>query len=115
VSPARVLDDFLLRGAPGRSAGLLALMLAIGILFLATVPLVHRRFGLAYAIFSLLCVIGSLSAGLPGLDRYVIVAFPSFAAVGAERRPVIVFGLALFGLYGLLLNVALFQQGLSVT
>jgi hypothetical protein len=115
VSPARVLDDFLLRGAPGRSAGLLALMLAIGILFLATVPLVYRRFGLAYAIFSLLCVIGSLSAGLPGLDRYVIVAFPSFAAVGAGRRPVIVFGLALFGLYGLLLNVALFQQGLSVT
>jgi Mannosyltransferase (PIG-V) len=114
-SPSRLLDDFLLRGAPGRSSALLALMLAIGILFLATLPAVYRRFGLGYAIFSLLCVIGSLTGGLPGLDRYVIVAFPSFAAVGAMRRPKLVFGLAVFGLYGLLLNVALFQQGLSVT
>jgi hypothetical protein len=114
-SPSRLLDDFLLRGAPGRSSALLALMLVIGIIFLATVPLVYRRFGAGYAIFCVLCVVGSLSGGLPGLDRYVIVAFPSFAAVGAFRRSSVVFALAVFGLYGLLLNVALFQQGLSVT
>jgi Mannosyltransferase (PIG-V) len=115
VSPHRLLQDFLLQGAPGRSSALLALMLVIGIVFLATVPLVNQRFGAAYAVFSFLCAVGSLSAGLPGIDRYVIVSFPSFAAVGSIRRPVWVFGLALFGLYGLVLNVALFQQGLSVT
>jgi Mannosyltransferase (PIG-V) len=113
-SPTRLLDDFLLRGETGRSTGLLALMMAIGILFLAVIPLVYRRFGPAYALLSLFCVLGSLSAGLPALDRYVIVAFPSFAAVGAHSRPIAVFAVALLGFYFLMFNVALFQTGLSI-
>lgn len=115
VSPSRLASDFLLRGEPGRSTALLALMMVIGILFLAAVPLVYRRFGPGYAVFTAMCVLGSLPVGLPGLDRYVIVAFPAFAAVGAQRRPAAVFALALFGFYGLLVTVSLFQQGLSVT
>ncbi len=115
VSPHRLLADFLLQGEPGRSTPLLALMMVLGLLFLASVPFVYRRFGPGYALYCLLCVIGSLSAGLPGLDRYVIVAFPSFAVLGALGKPRLLFGLALTGLYGLLVTVALFEQGLAVT
>jgi hypothetical protein len=115
VSPHRLLADFLLQGQPGRSTALLALMAVIGLLFLATVPLVYRSFGLGYALFSFLCVVGSLPVGLPGLDRYVIVAFPSFVAVFTRLSPKVAFCLGLIGFYGLLLCVVLFQKGLSVT
>jgi hypothetical protein len=59
--------------------------------------------------------VGSLPVGLPGLDRYVIVAFPSFVAVFTRLSPKVAFCLGLIGFYGLLLCVVLFQKGLSVT
>lgn len=115
VGPHRLLADFLLQGKPGRSTEMLALMMAVGLLFLASVPFVWRRFGPGYGVYCLLCVLGSLSAGLPGLDRYVIVAFPSFATLGVAGKPRVLFALCLAGFYGLLVTVSLFEQGLQVT
>ncbi|MGI8968064.1 MAG: mannosyltransferase family protein [Chloroflexota bacterium] len=111
VSPSRIAHDLLLQGKPGRSSALLMLVLAIAILFLTTVPGVYRRFGPTYAVYVAVAVLASLSAGLPGMHRYVIVAFPAFADIAIRLGRRSFFVVALASTYGLLMFDAVYAGG----
>lgn len=114
VSPARVVRDLLLQGQPGRSSFLLALMLAIALAFLASIPLVHQRLGRPYAVFVAVTVLGALSAGLPGMHRYVVVAFPTFVALAPRLKNQAIVALATGGAYLLLLFLSGYVGGYGI-
>lgn len=82
---SRVVSD-LLDGRPGIPHWYMLLMFAIGLLFLAAVPLVYRRFGAPYAVYAGVSVALPLLSSLPGIERYAIVDFPVFAAVACTDR-----------------------------
>jgi hypothetical protein len=88
ATPRRYLADLMLQGRPGWPSWYLGGMLVIGLIFLALVPLVYRRFGPVYALFVALSVLLRLTSTLPGMERMVIVAFPVFAALAclSDRR-----------------------------
>jgi hypothetical protein len=94
----------------------MALMLGIALVFLAAVPLVYRRFGLEYAVFAGLSVLVCLGSGLPGVNRYVTVDFPAFAAVVlallSHRRALV--GLFTMNAWLLLFLTASFAAGWGV-
>lgn len=86
----------------------------LAVLFLFSVIAVSRRIGPAYAIFVLLGVLLPLSKGLAGIERYVIVLFPSFAAWAAWRNKVLQAGLFAIFLLGLVIATTMFADGYSI-
>ncbi|MDQ6797341.1 MAG: hypothetical protein M3011_04840 [Actinomycetota bacterium] len=79
------------------------------IVVVALLPLVFRRFGLGYGVFSAVVVLGAAlsTKDFVGMGRYSIAAFPCFAAAGEllfDRRRVAVAALA--GCGGMLLLLA---------
>lgn len=109
----QALSDLALH-RPGFPSWYLAGLLVLGLLFLAVVPLVYRRFGAPYALFAALAVLFPMSTGLVSLERYVLVDFPVFAAVGLARRRMVPVGLAAFGFYFSLGLMALFIAGYTI-
>jgi DIE2/ALG10 family len=112
-SASQALSDLLLR-RHGFPPWFLVLMLLFGLIFLAAVPMVYRRFGPAYALFAALAVIFPMTSGLTSLERYVMIDFPVFAAVatmGSRRVPLAVMTL---GFYALLGFMALFVAGYTI-
>jgi DIE2/ALG10 family len=89
----QAISDVLLQARHGFPSWYLGFMLFWGVLFLAFVPVVHRRFGMAYALYATLSVLIPLVTTLPGLERYVIVIFPVFAAVATVPHPRLKFAL----------------------
>lgn len=83
-------------------------------LFLLSVIAVRRRVGLGYAVFVLLGVLMPLSKSLAGMERYVIVLFPSFAAWATWRNKAV--QATLFGtfLLGLVIATTMFADGYSI-
>ncbi len=65
---------------------------AITVLAICLLPAVFSRFGRAYGVYAAVIVVGAAVAtkDFIGMGRYVMVAFPCFAVVGAaaSRRPV---------------------------
>jgi len=110
----QALADLSLRGQPGIPPWYLALMLAIGVLFLSLVPLVYRRFGPAYALFVALTVLSRATTGLTSMDRHVIVAFPVFAAIAVSRGPRFLVALFTFEFWLLLFITMAFEAGWAV-
>jgi hypothetical protein len=72
---------------------------AVSVIFLASVPLVWRRIGSAYALYVVVGLLLPLVHGLVSMERYVIVLFPVMAAWATSGGKVIrmaTFGLSLF-------------------
>jgi hypothetical protein len=110
---SQALSDLMLN-RHGFPPWFLLFMLAFGVVFLAAVPTVYRRFGLAYALFAALVVLFPMTSGLTSLERYVMIDFPVFAAVAtaAPRRLTLV--LMTLGFYGLLGFMTLFIAGYTI-
>ncbi len=94
--------------ADGHHAHLLGNAVAT-IVVVALLPLVFRRFGLGYGVFSTVVVLGAAvsTKDFVGMGRYSIAAFPCFAAAGEllfDRRRVALAALA--GCGGMLLLLA---------
>lgn len=110
---SRALSDLTLR-RPGFPSWYLAALLAFGVLFLAAVPVVYRRFGAAYALFGLLAVVFPATSGLISLERYVMIDFPVFAAVALTGKRSVPIAIMTVGFYLSLGLMALFVAGYTV-
>ena len=99
---------------PGFPSWYLGALLVLGMLFLAAVPLVYRRFGAPYALFAALTVLFPMSTGLVSLERYVMIDFPVFAALATSRRRLLPVSLAVIGFYLSLGLCALFVNGYTI-
>lgn len=110
---SQAVSDLLLR-RPGFPPWYLAFMLGIGLLFLAAIPLVYRRFGLPYALFAALAVLFPMTSGLTSMERYVLIDFPVFAAVACSRRRAAPVSLAAMGFYAMLAFMAMFVAGYTL-
>lgn len=110
----RTLNDMIIGGtAHDRLALVLQLVLFAGAL--ALVGVVRRRFGWAYAAYVVLLLgITLVTVGnMFGAGRYVLAAFPSFAALAAvlETRPQLARRLGLAGASLMAVFIALFVRG----
>lgn len=90
MAPVRLLENLLtqpytfLTGTPG--ALYETLYGVTGILFLAAIPFVWRRFGAAYGLFMLLNLWLPISSGtFEGVGRYCSILFPCFIWLGTVR------------------------------
>jgi hypothetical protein len=99
---------------PGFPSWYLAGLLGLGLVFLAAVPLVYRRFGFAYALFAGLAVLFPMSTGLVSLERYVMIDFPVFAALATVRPRLVPVALMAVGFYMCLGLMALFVNGYTI-
>lgn len=108
------LLDVTLHHRPGVPSWYLAIMLLIGLIFLAAVPTVNRRIGPAYALFTALSVLMPASTGLISLERFVIVAFPVFVVSAMARMRLRLVALLTVQAWLLLLFMAGFEAGWSV-
>jgi len=81
---------------------------------LALVPAVYRRFGLAYATYSLLVVAlpAISSKDFVGMGRYVLAAFPCFAVLGKTlaQRPILRIPFLALSATGLILLTSYFAR-----
>ena len=107
------VSDLLLR-RHGFPPWYLMLMLVIALTFLAATPMVYRRFGAPYALFSVLTVLFPLASGLTSMERYVLVDFPVFAAVATIKFRWIPVGIIVAGSYCLMMFMMLFVQGFTL-
>jgi hypothetical protein len=114
ATPHQALQDLMLHGRYGIPSWFLAFNLAIGLAFLLCTPLVSRRLGLKYALLSALTVVISLFAGLPGLQRYVTVDFPVFAAAACWRRNLGLAAMIVVFLYAQAFFVFLWVAGIGI-
>lgn len=112
-SLSQALSDLMLRRL-GFPPWFLLFMLAFGLVFLAAVPWVYKRFGAAYALFAALAVLFPMTSGLTSLERYVMIDFPVFAAVGAASSRRIPFVLMMLGFYASLGFMTLFVAGYTI-
>ena len=110
---SQAISDLMLR-RPGFPPWYLAALLVIGVVFLAAVPWVYRRFGLPYALFAALVVLFPMTLGLTSLERYVMVDFPVFAALAMVGRRVVPVTLMITGFYAMLGFMALFVAGYTL-
>jgi len=110
---SEALSDLMLR-RPGFPSWYLAVLLGLGLIFLAAVPLVYRRFGLPYALFAALAVLFPMSTGLVSLERYVMIDFPVFAAVALTKTRAVPVALMTLGFYISLGLMALFVNGYTI-
>ena len=110
---SQAISDLMLR-RPGFPPWYLAALLVIGVVFLAAVPWVYRRFGLPYALFAALVVLFPMTSGLTSLERYVMVDFPVFAALAMVGRRVVPVTLMITGFYAMLGFMALFVAGYTL-
>jgi hypothetical protein len=64
------------------------LQIVMVVVFVALLPAVRRRFGRGYAIYAIAAIaVPAISTGdFLGMGRYLLAAFPVFAAVGAASR-----------------------------
>jgi hypothetical protein len=99
---------------PGFPSWYLADLLGLGLLFLAAVPVVYRRFGLPYALFAAMAVLFPMSTGLVSLERYVLIDFPVFAALAMSRSRMIPLALVAVGFYLSLGLMALLIAGYTI-
>lgn len=83
-------------------------------LFLLSAIAVRRRIGLGYAVFVLLGVLLPLSKSLAGMERYVIVLFPSFAAWATWRSRVLQVCIFAIFVLGLVIATTMFADGYSI-
>lgn len=113
-SLSRAALDITLHGRPGLPPWYLAVMFIIGILFLAAIPVVYRRFGPAYALFAALSIIAPAASGLISLDRYAIVDFPVFAVLACTHNRRVLVGYFTFSFYCLLFLVGAFTAGWGI-
>ncbi len=114
VTPQQVLSDLTLHARPGMPSWYLAFMLFWGVFFLALVPTVYKRFGPVYAVYTAFSVLLPLASSLPGLERYVLVAFPVFASLSLspKRRQTILLIVIWFGTE--ILATAMFARGYAL-
>jgi hypothetical protein len=108
---AQGLSDLTLHGRPGMPTWYLAFMLFWAVVFLAMVPLVYRRFGPPYAVFTALTVLIPLASSLTGMERYVSVAFPVFAALGGSLSKRWLMALIVIGFWAEMVFAAMFSRG----
>lgn len=106
--------DVTLHARPGFPTWYVGFMLAIGLLVLATVPVVYRRLGAAYALFAALTVILPAASGLTSLERYVITDFPIFVALSCTSHRRLLAALLVCEFYSLMLLTAAFAAGWAV-
>ncbi|GAC1322023.1 MAG: hypothetical protein NVS2B16_02250 [Chloroflexota bacterium] len=108
------LSDLMLRPRPGVPPFFLALLLLIGIGMLATVPRVYRTLGAPYALYTALTVLFPVATGLISLERYVMVAFPVFAAFATNKLGLRTFAFLTVEAWLLVLMTAGFAAGWAV-
>jgi hypothetical protein len=97
---------------PGNFNLVLFMNVIVGVGFtLAAIP-VSRLLGVAYAAFTLVCIVTPLIAGADGLGRYASVVFPVFVVLAYYFRRGLVTNLVLGGSAALLgLLTVLFANG----
>ena len=85
--------------------------IGLGVLVLSLMA--GKQLRLSYGVFGVLCVLAPLATGrFVSLERYVLVAFPVFLALGRNRRSVWVeYGYTLGAILLLALYTLLFVQG----
>lgn len=88
---------------------------ALSVLFLASVPLVWRRLGPAYAVFTAIAVLLPLAHGLAGMERYVAVVFPTFAVWSTSQRSWVRLGAFAITALALPLAVIMYSSGYTIT
>lgn len=88
VTVDQAISDLTLHARPGMPSWYMAFMLAMALVFLACVPAVYKRFGPPYAVFVALSILLPMASTLPGMERYVIAAFPVFAVLGCTSHRV---------------------------
>jgi hypothetical protein len=88
---------------------------AVSIVFLASIPLVWRVVGPAYATYAAVGALLPLIHGLAGMERYVIVLFPVFAAWAASDRKPLQYAMFGASLLGLLVAASMFAVGYTLT
>lgn len=87
---------------------------ALSLLFLLSALPVWRRIGPAYALYVILGVGMPLSRSLAGMERYVIVLFPSFAAWATWRSKLTQAAIFALFLLGLVIATTMFADGYSI-